>query len=39
MWQSEAFFSTYKTKKRNDEKIYFGSLWDFDLSFDNNERV
>jgi len=38
-WQSEAFFSTYKTKKRNDEKIYFGPVWDFDLAFDNDKRV
>ena len=27
------------TKKRNDEKIYFGPVWDFDLAFDNDERV
>ena len=37
--QSETFWSTYMTKKRNDEKIYFGPVWDFDLAFDNDERV
>ena len=37
--QSETFWSTYMTKKRNDEKIYFGPVWDFDLAFDNDRRV
>ena len=27
------------SKKRNDEKIYFGPVWDFDLAFDNDSRV
>ena len=27
------------SKKRNDEKIYFGPVWDFDLAFDNDKRV
>ena len=27
------------TKRRNDEKIYFGPVWDFDLAFDNDNRV
>ena len=37
--QSETFWSTYMSKKRNDEKIYFGPVWDFDLAFDNDRRV
>ena len=37
--QSETFWSTYMTKKRNDDKIYFGPVWDFDLAFDNDNRV
>ena len=37
--QSETFWSTYMTKRRNDEKIYFGPVWDFDLAFDNDKRV
>jgi hypothetical protein len=37
--QSETFWSTYMTKKRNDDKIYFGPVWDFDLAFDNDRRV
>ena len=26
-------------KERGDDKIYFGPVWDFDLAFDNNNRV
>ena len=35
----EAFWSTYMTKERNDDKIYFGPVWDFDISFDNDRRI
>lgn len=35
----EAFWSTYMSKEREDGKFYFGPVWDFDLGFDNNERV
>ena len=35
----EAFWSTYMTKEREDDKFYFGPVWDFDLAFDNNQRV
>ena len=35
----EAFWSTYMTKERNDDKFYFGPVWDFDISFDNDNRV
>ena len=27
------------TKQRNDDKFYFGPVWDFDLAFDNDDRV
>ena len=35
----ETFWSTYITKERNDDKFYFGPVWDFDISFDNDMRV
>jgi hypothetical protein len=35
----ETFWSTYMYKERGDDKIYFGPVWDFDLAFDNNNRV
>jgi len=31
--------SFYFTKERNDNKFYFGPVWDFDLAFDNDERL
>ena len=31
--------SYYFSKDRNDEKIYFGPAWDFDLAFDNDKRL
>lgn len=31
--------SFYCYKKRNINKLFFGPLWDFDLSFDNDERL
>ena len=36
---SEIFWSTYMTKKRNNEKIFFGPVWDFDGAFDNDGRA
>lgn len=36
---SDSFWSTYLVKKRNDNKIYFGPLWDFDIAFDNDNRL
>jgi hypothetical protein len=35
----ETFWSTYMTKERNEDKIRFGPVWDYDLSFDNDVRV
>ena len=31
--------SFYVTKKRGDDKFYFGPVWDFDLGFDNDQRL
>ena len=33
------FSSFYFTKERNDDKFYFGPVWDFDLAFDNDKRL
>ena len=33
------FSSFYFTKQRNDDKMYFGPAWDFDLSLDNDVRL
>ena len=32
-WQAKIY------KKRNDDKIYFGPVWDFDLAFENDQRI
>ena len=31
--------SFYFSKEWNDDKIYFVPVWDFDLAFDNDERL
>ena len=31
--------SCYFHKKRNDEKVYFAPVWDFDLALDNHETL
>jgi hypothetical protein len=36
---SDSFWSTYIYKKRNDNKLYFGPLWDFDIAFNNDNRL
>ena len=33
------FSSFYFHKERNDDKFYFGPVWDFDLAFDNDKRL
>ena len=33
------FGSFYFSKERNDDKFYFGPVWDFDLGFDNDRRL
>src|SRR5690606_20853497 len=35
----DAFWSTYLVKRRNDDKIYFGPLWDFDIAYHNDFRI
>lgn len=35
----EIWSNFYITKKRNDDKFYFGPVWDFDLAFDNDKRL
>ena len=35
----EAYWSTYMTKEREDNKFYFGPVWDFDIAFDNDLRI
>jgi hypothetical protein len=35
----DIFWSIYLTKKRNDDKFYFGPIWDFDIAFENDVRV
>ena len=36
---SDSFWSTYMYKKRSDDKLYFGPLWDFDIAFNNDNRL
>ncbi|MDR0811163.1 MAG: CotH kinase family protein [Paludibacter sp.] len=35
----DCFWSTYMYKKRNDDKLYFGPLWDMDIAFNNCNRI
>nr|WP_068892662.1 CotH kinase family protein [Pedobacter panaciterrae] len=35
----DAFRSTYMFKKRNDDKIYVGPVWDFDKAANNDNRL
>ncbi|MDR2622644.1 MAG: CotH kinase family protein [Dysgonamonadaceae bacterium] len=36
---SDSFWSTYIYKRRSDNKLYFGPLWDFDIAFNNDNRL
>lgn len=36
---SDAFWSTYIYKYRNIDRFYFGPLWDFDIAFNNDNRL
>ncbi|MDD3078596.1 MAG: CotH kinase family protein [Paludibacter sp.] len=36
---SDSFWSTYVYKKRNDDKLYFGPMWDYDIAFNNDDRL
>jgi hypothetical protein len=35
----DCFWSTYMYKKQGDDKIYWGPLWDYDIAFNNCDRV
>lgn len=34
----DCFWSTSMYKRRNDPKIYYGPLWDYDIAFNNDKR-
>ena len=36
---SDSFWSTYIYKKRLDNKLYFGPMWDYDIAFNNDNRL
>lgn len=36
---SDAFWSIYMYKYRDSDKFYFGPLWDFDIAFNNDNRL
>ncbi len=36
---TDAFWTTYLHKRKSDDHFFFGPLWDFDIAFDNDERV
>ena len=35
----DGFWSTYIYKEKNDPKIYFGPLWDYDIAYNNCSRT
>ncbi|SDE57523.1 CotH protein [Mucilaginibacter pineti] len=39
MGNSDTFWSTYMYKKKNDDKIYTGPVWDFDIAANNDDRL
>lgn len=36
---SDAFWSIYIYKKENDDRIYWGPMWDYDIAFNNDRRL
>lgn len=36
---SDCFWSTYFYKYRDNEKFYFGPMWDYDIAFNNDRRL
>ena len=36
---TDTYWSVFMYKKRNDDKFYFGPVWDFDLAFENDHRT
>jgi hypothetical protein len=39
MANPDAFWSTFMYKKANDDKIYTGPIWDFDIAINNDDRL
>jgi hypothetical protein len=39
MGNSDMFWSTYMYKKRGDDKLYTGPVWDFDIAVNNDDRL
>lgn len=35
----DGFWSTYMYKEKDDDKFYWGPLWDYDIAFNNCDRV
>jgi hypothetical protein len=35
----DGFWSTYLYKDKDDPKLYFGPLWDYDIAYNNCDRV
>jgi len=35
----DSYWSVFYYKKRNDDKLYTGPVWDFDLAFENDRRI
>ena len=36
---TDTYWQTNMYKRRNDDKFYFGPVWDFDLAYDNDNRT
>ena len=36
---TDTYWSTYMYKRRNDDRFYFGPVWDFDLAYENDQRT
>ncbi|GHU64974.1 hypothetical protein FACS1894123_10520 [Bacteroidia bacterium] len=36
---TDTYWSVYMYKQRNDNKFYFGPVWDFDIAFENDNRT
>ena len=36
---TDTYWSVYMYKKRNNDRFYFGPVWDFDLAYENDNRT
>lgn len=36
---SDSFWSTYVYKRRSNDKLFFGPMWDYDIAFNNDRRL